>query len=349
MSELSGSQFKQLQGALVHAFSISELKRFVRFELDETLENIAVGNREQIAFELVNWADREGKLQALINALPSARRNNPKVRAFLARFDASPQKDVSHQELQKMVSPYDIQPSRKWRNTMEAHERRVCRIEIDGEPRGTGFLVASDIIMTCQHVVAVVETGTVKPAKVVCRFDYRLQVDEPVPESGRTSILGDGWLIESSPPDPIDEKPLPKEYEPDTAHLDYALLRLADRVGDDALGTGARGFVPLSAEVPELEIDGAVGILQHPKGSTLGYAHSSPSITEVNEEETRVRHRTNTKSGSSGSPCFDFDWNLIALHHSGDPETIKPSFNEGIPIKTIRDNLAPQGKQALNW
>jgi V8-like Glu-specific endopeptidase len=33
--------------------------------------------------------------------------------------------------------------------------------------------------------------------------------------------------------------------------------------------------------------------------------------------EGRVQYLTDTLPGSSGSPVFDADWNVVALHHSG--------------------------------
>ena len=60
---------------------------------------------------------------------------------------------------------------------------------------------------------------------------------------------------------------------------------------------------------------------------------------------TRVRYRTNTEAGSSGSPCFNMDGNLIALHHSGDPTKImSPKWNEGIPFTAIIDMLSQHKK-----
>ena len=58
----------------------------------------------------------------------------------------------------------------------------------------------------------------------------------------------------------------------------------------------------------------------------------------LNGNGSRVRYTTNTEPGSSGSPCFDQNWDLIALHHSGDPNW-DPSWNEGIPIKLIEEQI----------
>ena len=56
--------------------------------------------------------------------------------------------------------------------------------------------------------------------------------------------------------------------------------------------------------------------------------------------------RTNTSPGSSGSPCFDKGWNLVALHHSGDPAGVL-RHNQGVPIGAIRRLLESRGKLNL--
>jgi hypothetical protein len=79
-------------------------------------------------------------------------------------------------------------------------------------------------------------------------------------------------------------------------------------------------------------------IVQHPQGDRLRLAIETNGIIGVNTARTRVTYRTNTLGGSSGSPCFNQDWTLVALHHSGDPGVSAP-YNEGIPISTIRAHL----------
>jgi hypothetical protein len=99
-------------------------------------------------------------------------------------------------------------------------------------------------------------------------------------------------------------------------------------------------------------------ILQHPKKPDqylqtvdlhpLRFAFDV--VTEVNENSSRVRYKVNSEPGSSGSPCFDPDWNLVALHHSGDPREIVPAeYNEGIPISSIRRALPDDVRKRLGW
>ena len=44
-----------------------------------------------------------------------------------------------------------------------------------------------------------------------------------------------------------------------------------------------------------------------------------------------------SEPGSSGSPVFNLDWELVALHHLGDPAyDHPPAYNQGVPIDKIR-------------
>jgi V8-like Glu-specific endopeptidase len=59
-----------------------------------------------------------------------------------------------------------------------------------------------------------------------------------------------------------------------------------------------------------------------------------------------VQYITDTLPGSSGSPVFNDDWRIVALHHSGgnipEPSTNSIHFrNEGIRIGAILADLPP--------
>jgi V8-like Glu-specific endopeptidase len=89
--------------------------------------------------------------------------------------------------------------------------------------------------------------------------------------------------------------------------------------------------------------------MQHPDGGYLKLAIDSEAIIGQNTNGTRVQYRTNTEKGSSGSPCFNSNWELVALHHSGDPNyelLHKPAYNEGIPMYAIRQYMQRNGMEA---
>jgi len=72
-------------------------------------------------------------------------------------------------------------------------------------------------------------------------------------------------------------------------------------------------------------------------------ALDTQAVVGLNGNGTRIRYRTNTDPGSSGSPVFTMDWDIVALHHYGDPNWQKPLFNQGVPIELIRQHIDKSG------
>ena len=125
--------------------------------------------------------------------------------------------------------------------------------------------------------------------------------------------------------------------------LDYALLRLASRVGEQQVEGAARGWIALPNSVLPLPADAPILIVQHPEGTPMKLALDTQAVVGPNGNGTRIRYRTNTEPGSSGSPVFTMDWDIVALHHCGDPKWQKPLFNQGVPIELIRRRLIKNG------
>lgn len=360
---LTGAQYEQFVNALVAAFDPHTLAQMLQFRRGRKLSTITLGpTLTQMAFDLVTRAEAEGwTLELLLDARQS-NPGNPELLALAQQLGLSPGPS-SRPELERIInaanSSLDIV---RWRTQLGELEGRVCRIEIPttkGKAFGTGFLVGPDVVMTNHHVVEPLlgdrppGAPTAAAEDVVVRFDYKRLADGLTVQPGTEyALVTEGWLLDSSPPSPSDLVPEPKPETPAPDELDHALLRLAAAAGHDPVGgrgePGAqkRGWVEMPKAVHQFVAGSALFIVQHPKGAPLQLALDTDSVIGTNANTTRVRYRTNTEPGSSGSPCFDQDWQLVALHHLGDPEydpTHKPAYNQGIPILAIQQLLAERG------
>jgi hypothetical protein len=159
------------------------------------------------------------------------------------------------------------------------------------------------------------------------------------------------WKIDFSPNSPAEETNMPDKPPPIADQLDYALVKLSRAIGNESAAskgsTGApkRSWVTIPAGVHRFVPKDPLMIAQHPDGKPLKLAVDTESVIEVNASQNRVRYATNTEAGSSGSPVFDLDWNLVALHHFGDPAYNRPpAYNQGVPIDKIRDRIVKSGK-----
>ena len=61
-----------------------------------------------------------------------------------------------------------------------------------------------------------------------------------------------------------------------------------------------------------------VSIIQHPNGEMKQIALRENQILDF--FDAFLHYRTDTAPGSSGSPVFNDQWEIVALHHSGVPE-----------------------------
>jgi hypothetical protein len=330
---LDGRQKKALHAALLAAFPRqASLEQVVLFHLDTHLAVVAgEGPLTEVVFRLMDWAEAQGRLDALVNGARDENPHNPQLIAFerlvLEARDTRPQDSALRQfaervqlapvvpadpELEKRVFRAGFSDIAQWRARLGQAELAVCRIEAPAwRALGTGFLVGPDLIVTNRHVVESLASDAA-PA-LVARFDFKVSPDGAQLREGRTFGLARDWLVASSP----------------VADLDFAVLRLDARAGDLAAG-GTPGAPPRGWITPawrDLEPDETVFVIQHPQGDALKLAAGRFEA----REPTRLRYRVDTEPGSSGSPCFTAQLELVALHRGAAEGTA----NQGVPFDAI--------------
>jgi hypothetical protein len=360
--QLSGSQEREFSAALRDAFPDPDrLDEVLRFYLNIHRPNLTLKtNYPSRVFDILvdakarNWAHR------LLLAARQANPENPALFAFAqsvglaAQIGSIDNAPVAGQPaaaaLEKTINkanPFlDVVA---FRTALAQMEGRICKIEVKGDGSGTGFLVGPDVVITNYHVMEKVIDGSIAAADVLLRFDYKRLAANSVGSTEHR--LAADWRIHDSRYSDADVND-PQAGQQEADRLDFALIRVDAAVADEPIGGATnpdpnaplRGFVEVPAAAHDFTAAPALFILQHPDGEPLKLALDTQSVIAVNANRSRVRYRTNTEPGSSGSPCFDAKWNLVALHHLGDPKWVNPQFNQGIPMDTIVTFLAAHGK-----
>ena len=188
------------------------------------------------------------------------------------------------------------------------------------------------------------------------RFDYKLSSDGSTLNTGTLfKLVSSDWLVDASPYAEFERKGY-SEAVPAEDELDFALVRLDGAPGTQPVGGAKgddgsrRGFIHVPGEVPDPKPGDAVLIMQHPAGEPLNFAINTESVVSLNANGTRLLYRTETLPGSSGSPCFSLEWELLALHHYGD-RNFKGFHDEGyfqgVPITKIIEHLKTKGLHDL--
>jgi hypothetical protein len=217
---------------------------------------------------------------------------------------------------------------------------QVCWVDIPGGG-GTGFLVSANLVLTNAHVIERLQTGQARWQDVKCRFDYIQAIDGSTLDRKKQTEVGldpTKWLVDQRPPSQYDWNPVLGVAGPE--EIDCALLRLAEPIGDRPVGGDTadlqaqrRAWIDTNATPPSLAAGNQVFLLQHPKGEPLQLAIGT--VKEFNASGTRLRYDANSKDGSSGSPCFNADLQLVALHHAHDP-AYPPKWNQAIPFTIVQ-------------
>ena len=86
--KLSGAQLQQILNALISAYpSYAALERMVRFGLSENLQSIAgSGILTDVVFQLISWAQAQGRLEELVREAYEQNPGNPDLRAVAGWF-----------------------------------------------------------------------------------------------------------------------------------------------------------------------------------------------------------------------------------------------------------------------
>lgn len=320
LERLNGDQYQATIDALSFAFgSYDKLKLLLRTKLDKQLADYdAAGPLPRVLGNVLDAAQEEGWLYALVQGAIAARPANPKLKE-LAPLLLLTTSGTPPEELQGIVLGNNaLQDVEGWRAGMTRIEEFVCRFQVNNTNDnnrpfgiGSGFLVADDVVLTNRHVVDdLLQPLAAAPA---VQFDFRKATDGTQTEGEVILLEGDrsSWVIGESP-----------ENE-----LDYALIKLPKGTGRPTIPTPvAYGFA--SGDI--------YFIMQHPKGAPMKIG--AGTLVGTTDGPPRVNYTTNSEKGSSGSPVFTLGWQPVALHRSG-----SLAYNSGVPLMTIYEHASKAG------
>ena len=193
--------------------------------------------------------------------------------------------------------------------------RAVARVRVPGG-YGTGFLIREDLLLTNNHVIATPDAARGSFAD----FNYQ------------RTLAGElaGALSLALSPDIA--------FATSVEH-DWTVVGVEGRPGESHGTIRMRQVGVMQNEF--------VQIIQHPQGGEKQIAYRMNVVAYADAEV--VQYLTDTLPGSSGSPVFNRDWQLVALHHSGgllaEPTNPGGRFlrNEGIYVNTLITDLRSRG------
>ena len=198
----------------------------------------------------------------------------------------------------------------------------ICRIQIRDDKgsfigSGTGFLVSENVLMTNNHVIDSMGTAL----NSIAEFNYQDDVNfMPCPTCS--------FRLK------------PEQFFVTDEELDFTLVALKDNPSSEKRPKdfGHLRLIPEEGKILEGEY---VSIIQHPNGGPKAVTIRENKVSCIFDDF--IHYLTDTEPGSSGSPVFNDQWIVVALHHSGVPNPNKKNAwiaNEGIRISSISNYFA---------
>ena len=239
------------------------------------------------------------------------------LRAAAERLDADPG-TAPAVLLEAVVNTPDFLPARYLEDGAVA-QRAVGRVEIrdaagDVLGHGTGFLVSPRLLLTNHHVLPDAATA----GSSVLQLEFQ-EGGDGRPRPVTTVGLDPAALFVADP------------------ELDFALVAVAEPAR-----TVPFGWLPLTAAQGTVVIGEAVTIVQHPGARPKEVVLRENELVDIAEQV--LHYVADTEPGSSGSPVFNDQWEVVALHHasvpSPDADDSYTVVNEGIRISRVLAHLA---------
>lgn len=181
-----------------------------------------------------------------------------------------------------------------------AVSRFVCRIQIRNSPGrtlgyGTGFMVSPRLLITNNHVLSSAQEAVNSEVE----FDY--QKDR---YGRRLPVVRYGLE--------------PQTFFMTDRNLDFTIVAVRER-SVNGIELKRFGWNRLIAEQGKVILGDTLNIVQHPQGEAKQIVLRSNRLVDILDDF--AYYETDTEPISSGSPVYNDQWEVVALHHSGVPKT----------------------------
>src|SRR6185369_6247368 len=203
-------------------------------------------------------------------------------------------------------------------------KRKVGRIVVkDGnqiEAYATGFMVSDRLMLTNWHVFRTMdEVGNSEVA-----FFYELDVQGHPTTATIFKLAADDFYYSNE-------------------ELDYCFVAVDPKDISGKTELTSIGYHYLDPKLGKLGEEGKekLNIIHHPDGDYKQLSIRENTFTKI--LENTIWYETDTAPGSSGSPVFNDQWQVVALHHSGVPKMTDDGKNyadkDGNPILPVNGKI----------
>lgn len=219
--------------------------------------------------------------------------------------------------LEKIIGENTLRPVSFLQRGYEV-SRAITLIDT-GKWLGTGFMIGYNLLLTNNHVLP--DQSSLD--NTIFRFNYQLTFDGQEEKVKQYSAKPRGCFYTNE-------------------SLDFTVIELEGTPGKEWGVTKINSSGTTKGK--------RVNIIQHPGGLPKQISFQNNIVQYVDDKV--VQYLTSTLGGSSGSPVFDDQWQVVAVHHAGgmltEPSSNLSYFrNEGINIGAVINDIPSAIKDML--
>ncbi len=318
-----------LTRSLTAVFSLETLRWFLRLRMDLSLDSlveVSGSSWPTTVEQLVRELERRGRLAEFV---ARAREVAPGDEGLLQVSEQIGLSTLSSpaDALEDVVRRESSLDAQDWRDRLGEIDGQVGLLSLVNGAKGTGFLVAADLVLTAYHVLGKDQAASGGQIQ----FDYKSLAD------GRTVTAGTEFRLGS--------------VLAADADLDFALITVPDTpgvlpVGGYELESSARprGWVQVPHREATPEVGSGLVMAHHPQAGPLQLTTASDAVAGLSEDGRYLYHRLSTEPGSAGAPIFGSDLELVAIHLGWKPDApVAKGANYALRLVEVQRELGRLG------
>jgi endonuclease G, mitochondrial len=265
----------------------------------------------------------ERRLERIANH-PLAQITLTEERIAKTQMESLPQSDFRQLVQERILGQNDLMPVSYLEYALRVSQSvgrviiRSSSLRVIGY--GTGSMISPRLLMTNNHVLDTIQGSRFSAIE----FNYQSDLNGQIRLSQSYELDPDTFFIT----DP---------------ELDYTIVAVKDGTSEQP-ALSSFGWNRLIEEQGKVILGEYVNIIQHPSGEPKQLALRENQVVDL--LDNFLHYLTDTAPGSSGSPVFNDQWELVGLHHSGVPARDDRGNILTIDGKIWQPNL---GESRIKW
>lgn len=259
-------------------------------DVSKNLEDELLLLRQQAGYRV---RDKEDMPELVIN-LPNGKKKAGKPKGETGTNSGAPDTDF----IERQIGSWDLVDVNYFEKGVLS-AKPVCKLTAKdhrGRYEGTGFLISNRLLLTNNHNIPTKAIA----ATVFLEFDFQFGTDDMPKTDHRFKLAPNDafWTDED---------------------LDVTIVAVKPFSDASNVPIEQFGALPFNPQTGKIDVGQFISLIHHPDGDFKQAAIRENRL--LRKDEKVLWYASDTAPGSSGAPCFSDQWEVLAIHRRGVPQT----------------------------